>query len=148
MTGSYITLSNLSSAIDGLTTDRYIICMDGRARLRERLDEVMRDRNLSLREAAEQIGVSHGSLSNLRDETKTPSPETLRKLAPFLGEDLDTLLVWAGHKPAPTAPETHPDIWLRADPKATPDEIDAVLPTVIANARAAIEQYRRTKKGD
>jgi phage repressor protein C with HTH and peptisase S24 domain len=72
--------------------------MTGFEKLRQRLLEVMEQRNLSLREAAEEARVSHATISNIRALKKIPSPATLRKLEKLLGVELDVLLEWAGHK--------------------------------------------------
>lgn len=49
-------------------------------------------RGLTLRALASAAGISHGLLSEIENNTKTGSVETLRKLAHELKVDLDTLL--------------------------------------------------------
>jgi transcriptional regulator with XRE-family HTH domain len=76
--------------------------MTGQERLRDALDAALQRNNYrALRELAEEAGVSHATLSNIRNMRKMPSPETLAKLAPFFHQDVDTLLIWAGHRPEP-----------------------------------------------
>jgi transcriptional regulator with XRE-family HTH domain len=74
-------------------------------RFRQLLLDYLDQRNLSLRELAEQSGVSAATLSNiLTMRTKQPATDTCIRLAPFLGVSEDDLLELAGHKSAADTP--------------------------------------------
>lgn len=92
----------MSTPIDVWLPRSYAVSMNGKEKLRDTLEDTLRRRrNPSLRELAEEVGVSHGTLSNIRNMKKVPATDTLQKLAPVFRTDIDTLLIWAGHKPEP-----------------------------------------------
>jgi transcriptional regulator with XRE-family HTH domain len=145
MTRLYSVLSNVSSELDRHYPCRYRSDMD-KDRIRQRMDAVLQRRNISLRELAEEISVSHGTLSNIRKPEMTPSPETLAKLAPAISVDLDTLLVWAGHRPPPENEEEILRKWrtLGLPENVTDGELvmlGNLLPGLRAGLGALIEQY-------
>lgn len=53
--------------------------------------ELLVRRGISLRELADEIGVSRGHCSMLFQGQRSPSPRVRRKLMEVLGEDFDTL---------------------------------------------------------
>lgn len=108
MTTSYTTRGALSTPVYYLCPRPYPSHMDGMEEIRKRLLEYMDRRNFSVREMAEEIGVSHATISHIRNQKRIPSPDTLQKLAPVLAVDLDTLLEWAGHRQATTSPLPEP----------------------------------------
>lgn len=142
----YSIQTNLSSPVDTPVSKQYIGRVANKEKLRDRLEEVMKERNVSLRAFAALVGVSHGTLSNMRNLIGVAEPETLQKLAPFFKEDFDRLLIWAGHKQDSATDTPRPDIWLRAAPDATPEEIAEALPVVETMVRALIEQQRKARR--
>jgi transcriptional regulator with XRE-family HTH domain len=120
--------------------------MEGKERLRDALEETMRrGRFKSLRELAEEADISHGTLSNIRNLKKVPSPDTLAKLSPLFQVDLDTLLVWAGHRPAPNGKDIPPAVrnfLLKTREGVTEDELEKALDV----AWYVIEQDRRRRR--
>lgn len=57
--------------------------------LGEKLKELRKSKNLSLKEVGLNIGISHNFLSEIENGKKEPSKETLRELAKFYGIDED-----------------------------------------------------------
>jgi transcriptional regulator with XRE-family HTH domain len=73
-------------------------------RLAELINEERRRRGpegrpLSLRAAAERVGISHVALSDILKERTQPSPETCMRIADYLGISVGAVLELAGHVP-------------------------------------------------
>jgi transcriptional regulator with XRE-family HTH domain len=87
--------------------------------IRERLRRTRRQRNLSLREVAEEIGVSASTLSRLERGTGVPDLPTLTSLATWLDVDRDTLFGVRGKTQERSTPATV-EVLLRADKNLDP----------------------------
>ncbi len=75
------------------------------------IQDILQQRNISLRRLAAEAGISPSTLSRWASEKQTPSPQCCRKFAESLSLPVEDVLVWAGHL-SPTA---------KTDTKYVPD---------------------------
>lgn len=73
-----------------------------REKLGHRLKRVRMERDLSLRETAQKVGVSPAYLSRIENclDPSPPTEKTIRALADLLGDDFDELMRLADRVPA------------------------------------------------
>ena len=105
------------------------------------LDDIQRQRGISLRRLARESGVSASTLSRWRDGKQTPSPRSCKMLAEYLSLPVEHVLALAGHlRPLHRAnPDTLPEFREYASQKY-PDELDDDM---IAMIEDLIQRRRR-----
>ncbi|MBT4510990.1 MAG: helix-turn-helix transcriptional regulator [Chloroflexi bacterium] len=75
------------------------------------IQDILQQRNISLRRLAADAGISPSTLSRWASGKQTPSPQCCKKFAESLLLPLEDVLVWAGHLAPKTNTDTteHPD---------------------------------------
>jgi len=92
----------LEEGIHSVKTFLLVVMGDSRMKtdLAEALSEELKRRNLSLRSAAQEIGVSHTTLSRLVSGTTRPDFDTCARIAGFLRLRVSRVLELAGYAEA------------------------------------------------
>jgi len=113
----------------------------------KQLGEVIRERRhakgLSLERLADQIGMTHSSISRIETgKFEAPRPDKLGQLAAALDVPYEELFALAGYATPAGLPEPAP--YLRAKYRHLPDEALAEAETFFAELEA---RYEKTPKG-
>jgi transcriptional regulator with XRE-family HTH domain len=100
--------------------------MQNQTPLASYLEQLCRERGLSLRAASIAAGLGEATLGNVVRGYRHPDPSTLRKISLFFGLSEDALLEMAGHRTVPVE-HSRPEI---SDPELrvylSPEKINAL----------------------
>ncbi len=112
------------------------------ANIADFLEEIQRQRGISLRRLARESGVSASTLSRWREGKQTPAPKSCKMLAEYLSLPVEHILALAGHlKPLhKDGAESLPEFGEYARRKY-PDELDDDMITMIEDLI-----YRRRRR--
>jgi transcriptional regulator with XRE-family HTH domain len=111
------------------------------------LEDIQRQRGISLRHLSRESGVSASTLSRWREGKQTPSPKSCKMLAEYLSLPVEHILALAGHlKPLhkdsiDTLPEFR-EYALQKYPDELDDDMIAMIEDLIYRRRRRREQAR------
>jgi len=112
------------------------------------LEDIQRQRGISLRKMSRESGVSASTLSRWREGKQTPSPKSCKMLAEYLSLPVEHVLALAGHlKPlhkdsADSLPEFR-EYALKKYPDELDDDMIAMIEDLIYRRKSRHEQQAR-----